>query len=113
MSLTFIDTNKLPRSKDSSLTDFTDILNKSLCGAKNVVVTLRWLSDGQAFDTPSNGESHQLYYVMDGQGTITLNEKEYAAKKGTGIYLGFGERAKFKQAGSSALKLLHLTVPKT
>jgi mannose-6-phosphate isomerase-like protein (cupin superfamily) len=112
LSLTFIDTNKLPRFKDPQAGDFTEILNKTLCGAENVVVTLHWLDDGQSFETRPEGESHQLYYVMEGQGTITLSGKDYEAKKGMGAYLKPAERATFRQTGSSTLKLLHLTVPK-
>jgi mannose-6-phosphate isomerase-like protein (cupin superfamily) len=112
MSLTFIDTNKLPRLKDPRAGEFTEILNKALCGAENVVVTLHWLSSGQSLDAKSKDEFHHLYYVMEGEGTITLNGKEYGAKKGMGAYLGPAEQAMFKQTGSSTLKLLHLTVPK-
>lgn len=112
MSLTFTDTNKLPRLKDSDSGDFTEILTKRLCGAENVVATLRWLSAGQSFDTRSNSESHQLFYVMEGQGMIALDGKDHPASKGAGVFLGPAERAMFKQTGSSPLKLLHLTVPK-
>jgi mannose-6-phosphate isomerase-like protein (cupin superfamily) len=112
MSLTFIDTNKLPRVTDPKTGDFTEILNNALCGAENVAVKLHWLSNGQSFDTGTNGDSHQLYYLMEGQGTIALDGKDYEAKKGMGIYLGPAERATLKQTGPSTLKLLHLTVPK-
>jgi glyoxylate utilization-related uncharacterized protein len=111
MSLTFIDTNQLPRTK-SSAGEFTEILNKALCGAENVVGKLHWLRDGQRLDSGRDSKEHQLFYLMDGEGTITLNSKDYAVKKGAGVYLGPSESATIRQTGATPLKLLHLTVPK-
>ncbi len=48
-SLTFIDTNKLPRVKTPQ-GEVTEILNQQLVGAKNVLGTLRWLSPGEKFE---------------------------------------------------------------
>jgi hypothetical protein len=112
MSLTFIDTNKLPRSNAPDLGDFTEVLNKDLCGAENVVGTLHWLREKQHLDSRGDGKTHRLLYVMEGAGTITLNSKEYAVKKGAGVYLGPSESASILQNGVEPLKLFRLTVAK-
>ena len=109
MSLTFIDTNKLPRVNTPSGA-MTEILNEKLAGAKNIVTTVRWLNSGQTYDARAT-EKHQLIYLMDGEATITLAGKEYQVKKGAGVYLGPSETATVTaQAGASA-KLLQLVVP--
>ena len=46
--LTFIGTNKLPRKKTPK-GEVTEMLNRELCGAKNVVAALRWLNPGEKF----------------------------------------------------------------
>ena len=111
MANTYIDTNKLPRTKVSGSGEFTEVLNNALCGAQNVVGALRWLSSGDKYDAKSHANTHQLIYLMEGEGTITLNAKDHKVGKGAGIYLGPSESARITQAGGSPLKLFHLVVP--
>jgi len=54
--LTFIDTNKLPRKKTAE-GEVTEVLNRDLCGAKNVVAALRWLKSGEKFNAESAGKT--------------------------------------------------------
>lgn len=108
-TLTFINTNELPRVKTPQ-GEFTEILNNALCGARNVVGMLRWLSSGQQY-TPEAIEKHQLIYLMDGSGTIRLEGKSYDVAKGAGVYLGPSETATIQAAGGGSLKLFHLVVP--
>jgi glyoxylate utilization-related uncharacterized protein len=111
MPNTFIDTNKLARTKVSGAGEYTEVLNKALCGAKNVVGALRWLGLGDEHVVTSDANTHQLIYLMDGDGTITLNTKDHPVSKGAGIYLGPTESARIAPAGSKPLKLFHLVVP--
>ncbi len=110
MSLTFIETNKLPKQAKAGQGEATEVLNNALCGAKNVVGTLRWLKPSEAFDA-STASKHQLIYVMEGKGRIRLNDKEYDVEKGGGIYLGPAESATILPAAGATLKLFHLEVP--
>src|SRR5208282_6405745 len=110
MSLTFIDTNKLPRKSAPGHGEMTEVLNQALCGAKNVVGSLRWLKPGESFQAEA-ANKHQLVYVMDGKGCITLNGKGYDVAKGAGVYLGPSETATIAAANGS-LKLFVLVVPK-
>ena len=112
MSLTFIDTDRLPRSNAPDSGDFTEVLNKVLCGAETVVGTLYWLGEKQHLVSRGDGKTHRLLYLMEGAGTITLNSKEYAVKKGAGLYLGPSESASILQNGVMPLKLFGLTVSK-
>ena len=112
MPNTYIDTNNLPRTRMSGAGEFSEILNNALCGAKNVVGTLRWLGNGDHYDASSDAKTHQLIYLMEGEGTMTLNAKDHKVGKGAGIYLGPSESARIAQAGGGTLKILHLVVPK-
>ena len=108
--LTFIDTNKLTR-KRSAQGEVTEVLNRDLCGAKNVVAALRWLKSGEKFEAEAS-DKHQLLYLMEGEGNIRLDDKNYDVSKGAGVYLGPSESATIQPAAGASLKLLHLVVPK-
>jgi quercetin dioxygenase-like cupin family protein len=105
---TFINTNQLPRVKTPH-GEFTEILNSQLVGAKNVLGTLRWVPSGETY-VPESVEKHQLIYLMEGQGTISLDNKEHRVTKGAGVYLGPSETAAIR-ADDTELKLFHLVVP--
>jgi hypothetical protein len=109
-TLTFIDTNQLPRVKTSQ-GEATEILNQRLAGAKNVLGTLRWLSPGEKFQADPI-EKHQLIYLMEGSGQIRLDNKDYDVSRGAGVYLGPSETATIQAGGTSRLKLFHLVVPR-
>jgi glyoxylate utilization-related uncharacterized protein len=104
----FIDTNTLSKTATSQ-GEFTEILNGPLAGAKNVLGVLRWLKPGQKFNADA-GDKHQLIYLMEGKGSINLENKDHAVTKGMGIYLGPSETATIS-ATDVAVKLFHLTVP--
>ena len=113
MATTHIDTNQCKRIKVAGAQGVVaEIVNRDLCSAENVVGMLRWLKEGERFDAESLKDKHQLIYLMEGGGVISLENKDYEVSKGAGIYLGPGETAGFRQAGSAPLKLLHLVVPK-
>ena len=105
----FIDTNKLPR-KQTPQGELTEILNSELAGAKNVLGTLRWLKSGEKFKADA-GSKHQLLYLMEGKGSVTLENKEHDVTKGMGIYLGPSETAIITAAPGAGLKVFHLVVP--
>jgi quercetin dioxygenase-like cupin family protein len=109
MSLTFIDTNKLPKVKTQQ-GEATEVLSEKLVGAKNVLATLRWLKSGEELDAKPAGK-HQLIYLVEGEGRISLNGKDYSVRKGAGVYLEPNESAKIS-ADKGTLKLFHLLVPR-
>ena len=110
MSLTFIDTNKLPKKASAGQGEVTEVLNEALCGAKNVHGSLRWLKTAETF-TANAANKHQLIYVMDGKGSIRLNDRDYEVEKGGGVYLGPSETATIKAGAGASLKLFQLVVP--
>jgi glyoxylate utilization-related uncharacterized protein len=112
MPNTYIDTNALPHTTVPGSGEFVEVLNNALCGAKNVVGTLRWLQAGETFDAACDAKTNQLVYLMEGEGTITLSGKDHQVAKGNGIYLGPTESARIAQRGSAPLKLFQLVVPK-
>jgi len=104
----FVDTNTLPKVSTPQ-GEFTEILNSSLVGAKNVLGVLRWIRPGESFKADA-GSKHQLLYLMEGAGTINLENKNHEVSKGMGIYLGPSETATIS-ATASTVKVFHLTVP--
>ena len=109
----FIDTTACARIDAGEIEgEVAEIVNKQLCGAEDVVAKLRWLETGQKFEASGLTDTHQLLYLMDGDGTINLEGKDYDVGKGAGIYLGPSEGASIAQRGDGSLKLLHLEVPK-
>jgi hypothetical protein len=113
MSTTYIDTLAIPRRDLGLQGQVAEILNRELCGAENVVGALRWLESGERFAAEPLAATHQLIYLMEGEGVIELEGKDYAVGKGAGIYLGPSEVASVRHAGGGALKLFHLVVPET
>lgn len=112
MATTYIDTNKIPRVKlPAGLGQAAEILNRDLAGAENVVGTLRWLGNAEHFDAEPKADTHQLVYLMEGAGVITLGEKDYPVTKGAGVYLGPSETASIRPQENATLKLFHLVVP--
>jgi hypothetical protein len=110
MPLTFIDTNKLPRTRTARQGEVAEVLNEALCGARNVRGTLRWLRSAEAFRPAPTGR-HQLIYLMEGNGSIGIDGKVYQVEKGAGLYLGPSETATIKAGSGTTLKLFHLVVP--
>ena len=108
-TLTFIDTNKLPRVQTPQGA-VTEVLNHALVGAKNVLGMLRWLEGGQTYQTETVPK-HQLIYLMEGKGKIRLEGKDYDVSKGNGVYLSPSETATIQAAPGASLKLFHLVVP--
>lgn len=111
MSLTFIDTNKVPHVKQPGSGELAEVLNKEICGAENVVGSLRWLNPGEKLEVRSDADTHQLVYLMQGEATITLDSKQHSVRKGAGVYVGPSESVTVKQSGAAPLKLFHLVVP--
>ncbi len=111
MSTTLIHTHTIPRRDLGVQGEAAEILDKALCGAENVVGTLRWLDAGERFDAEPLADTHQLLYLMEGSGVIHLNGKAYDVDRGAGIYLGPSETAGIAQRGDGRLKLFHLVVP--
>jgi hypothetical protein len=113
MALTFVDTNRQPRTRPvPGQGEVAHIVNRELCGARNVAGTLRWLADGERFDIGAVADTHQLVYLMEGAGVITLAAKDYPVRKGAGIYLAPAESASIRAAPKGTVKLLHLVVPR-
>ena len=108
--LTFIDTNSLPRVRTPQ-GEVTEVLNQHLAGAKNVLGMLRWLKSGEKFKAEATGR-HQLIYLMEGKGSIHLDNKNYEVSRGAGVYLGPSETATIQAAAGASVKLFHLVVPR-
>src|SRR4030067_2991422 len=65
---TFIKTGDCSRVKTpGNQGEVSEILNHALCGAKNVLGMLRWLSPGQQFHAEARQDTHQLVYLMEGE----------------------------------------------
>lgn len=105
----FLDTNKLPRVKTPQ-GEMTEILNNQLQGAKNVLGTLRWLQSGEKYAAEAAGK-HQLIYLMEGSGSISLEGQNHNVRKGMGVYLGPTESATIQADAGASVKIFQLAVP--
>lgn len=113
MATTFIDTKKIAAVKlPGAQGRCAEILNTALCGAKNGVGRLHWIDPGESFTAACDPSSHQMVYLMEGEGVIRLDGKDYPVKQGAGVYLGPSEEAGIRQTGAVPLKLFQLVVPK-
>ena len=113
MANTYIDTNKLPHTKTPGSGEFVEVLNNALCGAKNVVGTLRWVKAARQYDAANDARTNQLIYLMEGEAHHHAErESRTTWRKGNGIYLGPSESASIAQRGTAPLKLFQLVVPK-
>jgi hypothetical protein len=106
----FIDTNRLPRTRTPN-GEYADVLNERLAGAKNVVAQLRWLRSGEQFRADA-ADRHQLLYVMEGKGTVRMDQGTQELSKGMGVYLGCSETATIEAVPGATVKMLHLVVPR-
>ena len=108
---TFIDTGACERKTlGEGLGEVAEVVNRSLCGAKQIRASLRWLGAGERFEAEPLSGGHQLIYVMEEIGTVVLGEKEYEVGPGAGLYLGPGEGAALYGPDGSGgpLKAFHL-----
>lgn len=111
MATTFIKSGDCARVRVPGAGEAAEIVNSALCGAKNVLATLRWLKKGDRLEPPARAATHQLIYLMEGEGVITLNGKDYPVSRGAGVYLGPNESAAISSGVNGTLKLFHLVVP--
>jgi hypothetical protein len=109
MTTTFIDTSKIARTRVANQGEVAEVLNGALCGAKNVVGALRWLKAGEQFNAKAQ-QKYQLLYLMDGNGVISLGNKDYEATKGAGVFLGPSEEAVIRSKNDMSLKLFHIII---
>ena len=113
MALTFIRTTECRRDRPAgNVGEVAEIVNRELCGARNVLGMLRWLRGAERLDATSPADAHQLVYLMEGEGGIPLQGKDYPVAKGAGIYLGPAESAAIRPGPQGTLKLFHLVVPR-
>jgi mannose-6-phosphate isomerase-like protein (cupin superfamily) len=79
--------------------------------AKDVRAAIHEIEPDKSLEFDSGNRSH-LYYIINGSGgRFSFKGENYAAAKGTGLYLEPGEKAAVS-AGAGPLTLLQLHVPK-
>ena len=107
--ITFIDTVACERKDpDGGQGEIAEVVNKGICGAEQMRASLRWLGKGERFEVPPLAGSHQLIYMMEGSGVVTLEGKDYDVDPGAGLYLGPNEGAAIRGTGERTLKAFHL-----
>ena len=107
--ITFIDTGACERKNmGGDQGEMAEVVNKALCGAEQMSASLRWLGEGERFEAAPLTGAHQLIYMMEGNGVVTLEGKDYGVGPGAGLYLAPGESAGLRGAGGGTLKAFHL-----
>jgi len=80
-------------------------------GAKDVRASIHEVEPNKSLDFNSGTRSHLVYVIEGTGGQFSFKGEQYAAKKGTGLYLEPGEKAAVS-AGGTKLVLMQLNVPK-
>jgi mannose-6-phosphate isomerase-like protein (cupin superfamily) len=111
MTTTFIKSGECKRVRVLGAGEAAEVANKALCGANNVLATLRWLKAGDRLKASPQQATHELVYVMEGEGVISLNGQDVPVKSGAGVYVGPKESAVIVPVAAGTLKLFHLVVP--
>ncbi len=107
--ITFVDTGACERkSLGEGRGEAAEVVNQSLCGAEQISASLRWLGEGDRLEAAPLSGSHQLIYMMEGNGVVSLDGKDYDVGPGAGLYLAPGESAALRGAGGGTLKAFHL-----
>lgn len=107
--ITFVDTGACERkSLGEGQGEAAEVVNQSLCGAEQISASLRWLGEGDRLEAAPLSGSHQLIYMMEGNGVVSLDGKDYDVGPGAGLYLAPGESADLRCAGEGTLKAFHL-----
>lgn len=112
MATTFIKTGNLPRTRVPGAGEATDVLNEAICGAKNVRATLRWLHAGDRLDATPKASTHQLIYLMDGHGVITLNTRTIRWARARACTSARASRPASRPEGADGVELLASWCPK-
>ena len=83
----------------------------ALCGAKNLTVYRRTVSQGRQYDLQAGSDYHLVFILRTPtKGLVHFDNKTHAAEEGAGVLLKPSESARFDASGSD-LDLLHMVVP--
>jgi quercetin dioxygenase-like cupin family protein len=73
---------------------------------------MRMFTIAQGGNTPYHHHDwYHLNYVIEGEGIVTVNEKEYPLSKGSVAYIPGGTEHGFKNTGAGELRFLCLIPP--
>jgi mannose-6-phosphate isomerase-like protein (cupin superfamily) len=92
------------------LTDAYEIVGKSI-GLKNMSIYLTIINPGGAAEAHVHPREDQVYYVVDGQAEMRLEDTVLKLSPNTAVYIPAGTLHETRTIGSAPLKLLTVLVP--
>ncbi|MBM3472530.1 MAG: cupin domain-containing protein [Armatimonadetes bacterium] len=89
----------------------TELVRPERGGSRNVSVAEAVVQPGQSTRRHVHRESDEVYFVLSGEGVVTLGAKSYAVEPGSCLFLPAGEAHSACCDGPEALKILCLCAP--
>jgi len=80
-------------------------------GSRNVSVAEAVIEPGQRTRRHSHGVSDEVYYILSGEGVVTLGANTYAVEPGSCLLLPAGTVHSARCDGPEALRILCLCAP--
>jgi mannose-6-phosphate isomerase-like protein (cupin superfamily) len=101
--------NSAPRYKRDNITSYL-LVSASTCDAENLAITIVEMEPG-GFQHLHSHEPEQMYYILEGQGLMTVDGEERSVQAGDCIFFpSFAEHG-LKNTGEGVLRYLSAASP--
>lgn len=101
--------NTAPRYQRDQITSYL-LVSEKTCGAQKLAITLVEMEPG-GFQHLHTHEPEQMYYILDGQGLMTVNGEERAVQAGDCIFFSSFTEHGLKNTGEGVLRYLSAASP--
>lgn len=101
--------NKSPRYKRDRITSYL-LVSEKTCAAENLAVTIVEMEPG-GFQHLHTHEPEQMYYILEGQGLMTVDGEEQPVQAGDCIFFPPFAKHGLKNTGEGMLRYLSAASP--
>ena len=101
--------NKSPRYQRDDITSYL-LISEKTCGAENLAITVVEMEPG-GFQHLHSHEPEQMYYILEGQGLMSVEKEERPVKAGNSIFFPSLAKHGLKNTGNSVLRYLSAASP--
>jgi mannose-6-phosphate isomerase-like protein (cupin superfamily) len=107
-----VDPEQMPVWQDKSRTQkLTRLLNDEICGAKTLSVGMYWLAPGQKTIVDVHPNSEEVYYVVQGKGTLIVDGVEGEVRGGMAVHIPAGAGHQSINTGDGDLCYFYVYAP--
>ena len=101
--------DRSPRYKRDSITSYL-LVSQKTCGAQKLAITLVEMDPG-GFQHLHAHEPEQMYFILEGEGLMTVDGENKVVQSGDCIYFPSGAEHGLKNNGESVLRYLSAASP--